>query len=158
MAWTLPRTWVAGEVVTAALLNTHLRDNLNAVSGILADAAENIVNLPLNGATSFHRYTQIGKWVVGEFHLVSSGAGSGTLELSLPVTAVSTGLGARSIGTAILTDAGTAQYVSHLMLQTTSVARFFATSGATLSQATTTYPFTWAATDSLSGSYAYEAA
>ena len=28
MAWTAPRTWVTGEVVTAALLNTHLRDNL----------------------------------------------------------------------------------------------------------------------------------
>lgn len=29
MAWTAPRTWVAGEVVTAALLNTHVRDNLS---------------------------------------------------------------------------------------------------------------------------------
>lgn len=29
MAWTAPRTWVTGETVTAALLNTHLRDNLN---------------------------------------------------------------------------------------------------------------------------------
>lgn len=29
MAWTTPRTWVAGELVTAALFNTHLRDNLN---------------------------------------------------------------------------------------------------------------------------------
>lgn len=28
MAWTAPRTWVAGELVTAALLNTHVRDNL----------------------------------------------------------------------------------------------------------------------------------
>lgn len=28
MAWTAPRTWVTSEVVTAALLNTHLRDNL----------------------------------------------------------------------------------------------------------------------------------
>lgn len=28
MAWTSPRTWVALEVLTAALLNTHLRDNL----------------------------------------------------------------------------------------------------------------------------------
>jgi hypothetical protein len=28
MAWTAPRTWVTGEIVTAALLNTHLRDNL----------------------------------------------------------------------------------------------------------------------------------
>jgi len=29
MAWTAPRTWVASETLTAALLNTHLRDNLN---------------------------------------------------------------------------------------------------------------------------------
>lgn len=29
MAWTDPRTWVTGELVTASLLNTHLRDNLN---------------------------------------------------------------------------------------------------------------------------------
>ncbi len=29
MAWTTPRTWVDQELVTAGLLNTHLRDNLN---------------------------------------------------------------------------------------------------------------------------------
>jgi hypothetical protein len=29
MAWTTPRTWVTNEVATAALLNTHLRDNLD---------------------------------------------------------------------------------------------------------------------------------
>lgn len=29
MAWTSPRTWVSGEQLTAALLNTHVRDNLN---------------------------------------------------------------------------------------------------------------------------------
>lgn len=29
MSWTAPRTWVTGEIVTAALLNTHLRDNVN---------------------------------------------------------------------------------------------------------------------------------
>jgi len=28
MAWTSPRTWVAGELVTAALMNAHVRDNL----------------------------------------------------------------------------------------------------------------------------------
>ena len=28
MAWTSPRTWVANAIVTAAQLNTHLRDNL----------------------------------------------------------------------------------------------------------------------------------
>lgn len=29
MAWTSPRTWSAGEILTASLLNTHLRDNFN---------------------------------------------------------------------------------------------------------------------------------
>lgn len=31
MAWTTPRTWVAGETVTAALMNTHVRDNLSTI-------------------------------------------------------------------------------------------------------------------------------
>lgn len=31
MAWTAPRTWVTGEVVTASMMNTHLRDNMNAL-------------------------------------------------------------------------------------------------------------------------------
>lgn len=31
--WTTPRTWSVGEEQTAALLNTHLRDNLDAVAG-----------------------------------------------------------------------------------------------------------------------------
>lgn len=28
MAWTTPRTWVSGEVPTASVMNTHIRDNL----------------------------------------------------------------------------------------------------------------------------------
>lgn len=35
MAWTTPRTWVAGETVTASLLNTHLRDNLTELRSSL---------------------------------------------------------------------------------------------------------------------------
>lgn len=31
MAWTQPRTWTPGEKVTAALLNIHLRDQLNVL-------------------------------------------------------------------------------------------------------------------------------
>lgn len=31
--WTTPRTWVVGEVVTAAELNQHIRDNLNFLRG-----------------------------------------------------------------------------------------------------------------------------
>lgn len=31
MAWTTPRTWTTGEVVTAAMLNEQVRDNLDAI-------------------------------------------------------------------------------------------------------------------------------
>lgn len=29
--WTTPRTWVPGELVTASMMNTHVRDNLNSI-------------------------------------------------------------------------------------------------------------------------------
>lgn len=32
MAWTSARTWTTGELVTAAIMNTHVRDNLNALA------------------------------------------------------------------------------------------------------------------------------
>lgn len=33
MAWTTPRTWTTGETVTAAIMNTHVRDNLDFLHG-----------------------------------------------------------------------------------------------------------------------------
>ncbi len=50
MAWTTPRTYVAGEIVTASILNVDVRDNLNALKEkhreIIAQraAAQAIVN------------------------------------------------------------------------------------------------------------------
>jgi len=32
MAWTDPRTYTTGELITAAILNTHIRDNFNVVN------------------------------------------------------------------------------------------------------------------------------
>lgn len=37
--WTTPRTWATGEVVTAALLNAHLRDNLDYLKARPVSAA-----------------------------------------------------------------------------------------------------------------------
>lgn len=31
MSWTIPRTWVAGEVPSASTMNTHVRDNIRAL-------------------------------------------------------------------------------------------------------------------------------
>jgi len=37
MAWTTPRTWSPGETVTASLMNTHIRDNLNVLKTPIDD-------------------------------------------------------------------------------------------------------------------------
>ncbi len=39
MAWTTPKTWTTGDLVTAVDLNTHLRDNFNALKGVPSIAA-----------------------------------------------------------------------------------------------------------------------
>ena len=43
MSWTTPRTWVTSETVTAALMNTHVRDNLNETCAPTAAAGGDIV-------------------------------------------------------------------------------------------------------------------
>ena len=54
MAWTAPRTFVAGEVLTAALLNVHLRDNLLATgftsANIMTSPAAGTVGLIVTSA------------------------------------------------------------------------------------------------------------
>ncbi len=37
MAWTSPRTWVAGELITAAIMNAHVRDNLLILKDPVSD-------------------------------------------------------------------------------------------------------------------------
>lgn len=44
MGWTAPRTWVASEVVTAAIMNTHVRDNLSALNGYVEKTADQSIS------------------------------------------------------------------------------------------------------------------
>lgn len=46
MAWTAPRTWVTNEVVSAAIMNTHVRDNLLAL-GALGFLRQRVTSTPL---------------------------------------------------------------------------------------------------------------
>lgn len=61
MAWSAPRTWAAGEVVTAAQANTELRDNLRFLKG-------------LDGTTTFDAGINLGTY----FALLGDAAGSST--------------------------------------------------------------------------------
>lgn len=72
MAWTAPRTWVVGEVVTAAIMNTHVRDNLNSIRNrdlnIHHGAAWQVGALTVNSANQV--YTG---WVPGAVDFNSAG-------------------------------------------------------------------------------------
>jgi hypothetical protein len=43
MAWTTPRTWSDGELVTASMMNAHVRDNENALARFIGKTADESV-------------------------------------------------------------------------------------------------------------------
>lgn len=58
MPWTTPRTWVTGEIVTASIMNTHVKDNLSELRAggiaISSQAANDII--VASSATQFARH------------------------------------------------------------------------------------------------------
>lgn len=103
MAWTTPRTWVAGETVTAALMNTHVRDNELALFALAtADYTAytpTLTNLTLGNGTRSAAYIQFGKLTVVTLDIVfgSTTSLSGDLAVSLPATAPA-GTGSPCVG------------------------------------------------------------
>lgn len=69
MAWTAPRTWVTGETVTAALMNTHIRDNLLETSAATVTTAGDLAYA--DAANSMGSRLAIGP---AGYRLVSSGS------------------------------------------------------------------------------------
>ena len=51
MAWTTPRTWTSTEVVTASIMNTHVRDNFNETAPAKSSAGAGY-NIVANGTNS----------------------------------------------------------------------------------------------------------
>lgn len=65
MAWSSPRTWVALEVLTAALLNTHLRDNLLETAPAKVTTAGDLVYATGASALSRLAIGTVGQQLVG---------------------------------------------------------------------------------------------
>ncbi|MEU8713624.1 hypothetical protein [Streptomyces sp. NPDC048663] len=102
-----PRTWVVGEVVTAALMNQEIRDQFNSFFGAwtaytpvwtTTGTAPNIQNGTLTG-----RYMKIGRTVICEINMTAGSTttfGTGNYSWSLPVAAASSGMAI--VGTSML--------------------------------------------------------
>ncbi|MFI9344918.1 hypothetical protein ACIG0D_27185 [Streptomyces sp. NPDC052773] len=101
-----PRTWVVGEVVTAALQNQEIRDQFNSMFAAWTSYTPTWTSSTapsLGNGTLVGRYMKIGRTVFVVIHLTTGSTttyGSGSYNWSLPVTAASGG--AAVVGTAQL--------------------------------------------------------
>lgn len=136
MAWTAPRTWVTGELVTAALLNTHLRDNLTAIVPNGPDAWTSFTPTLVQSAAvtktvTYARYMKVGRLVTAVMKLDVTGAGvaANRIDIGLPVTAASSGNIAAGSG-AIWDASAAIWYAGVPILVTTSAVAILLGSGA----------------------------
>lgn len=91
MAWTSPRTWVTGEVPTATIFNTHVRDNLKALGDPWTAwtptiTAQTGTFTTVSGAG---RYIAPGKPITwsATITITTVGTASGLIKMTLPVAA-----------------------------------------------------------------------
>lgn len=140
MPWTTPRTWVSGETVTAALMNTHVRDNLAEIlpSGTgwttPSFAAGNYTGSGsmtwtlTSGDVALNKYIVIGKTVHWHMNLITTSVGgtpSTGLRVALPAGLTLTGA---SRGVHWYSDNGTEGFGGYLM--TASYVEFYKSNSA----------------------------
>lgn len=151
MAWTSPRTWVSGEVPSAATLNLHVRDNLKALGDPWTSHTPTRTGFTISAEQSFFR--EAGKTIFWSYNGTISGA-SGSFSLSLPAPVVRNPPALQVVGSALAFDVGTAFHTAIAWVNGSGALNF--TSHGTANSWSNTVPFTWAAGDTLSFRLVYE--
>lgn len=160
-----PRTFVVGEVVTAAILNAEIRDQFNsmfaawtAYTPVWTAATTNPV---IGNGTILGRYMKIGRTVIGHINLTmgsSTTYGAGDYSFTLPGAGAASG--ASLVGTAQLL-AGS-RWAGHVVLGSggSTLSPFFSTSSTDtrLAWMGPTVPLTLAATHQLRMTFVQETA
>ena len=165
-----PKTWSAGDVVTAAQLNAELRDALNIIIPTASTTLAYSTYTPTlaQGATgniaktALGRYTQIGKMVTGNVSMSVSGTGTGSanVTVSLPVT-MSSAYGANDIfGEGFIYDnSASTKYRALLAYNSTTTVLFLTLHSTTNGNlGTTDFTAALAANDNVTMHFTYEAA
>lgn len=146
MAWTSPRTWVAGEKPTASTLNTHIRDNLKAIGDAWTSYTPTLGNWTLGNGTLTGHSMQAGKLFTARVKLTAGTttvfAGSPTITLPSAVAAV------RNVAGQVMMydDSAGAYHGGWAFNSGTSTLLFRNDASAVLSS---TVPFSWANLDVL---------
>ena len=124
MAYTTPRTWVANETLTASNLNTHVRDNLNALYGTTTTYTPQVdqgATTNIAKTVTEARYIQTGRivqvWL--DLNMTAAGTVANLITCTLPVTASGHSTNA-VIGHGYYLDSGSQYYVFAAKLSTTT--------------------------------------
>lgn len=153
---TTPRTWVSGEVVTAAHMNAEVRDALTGIQAAWTEYTPTLTNITLGNGTMTARYWRVGKTITVNFVFAAGTTttyAAGSLGISTPTTMNTVG-GAN--GVAYCHNGSTATRNPGVIIQnsTTQVGFQF---GAGVAGATNLIPFTWGTAAALTGTFTYEA-
>lgn len=155
MAWTSPRTWVAGEVLTASLLNTHVRDNLKAIGDAWTAYTPTLTGFTVSASQAYYRAA--GKHITVSYVGTLNAAATAEMSVSLPVAAARTPIGFLPVGVVHALDSGTIRRSGVATLSDADgTLRFFIDNSATAWNATG--PFTWASGDQIAFTITYEGA
>jgi hypothetical protein len=160
-----PRTWVVGEVVSAAVMNQEVRDQLNSFFGAWTPYSPTwtgaTTNPVLGNGSLVGRYMKVGRSVLCEILLTTGSTttyGSGAYTFGLPAAAAASGL--ETLGTARLSAGSTyiGQCVAGSGASGASATFPAAATPATAANMNATTPATLAAGHILRLSLFYEAA
>lgn len=128
MAWTAPRSWVADEVVTADVMNTHVRDNLKAIGDAWTSYTPTLsqgASTNIAKTVNYAKYVAAGKLIIVSVKVSATAAGTAgsAIKLTLPVTAATTDF----LGTGLYFDSGTATYGATAFVDTTTTVALYRT-------------------------------
>lgn len=161
ISWTSPRTWVAGETVTAALLNTHIRDNEKAIGDPWTSYTPTWTgtsNPAIGNGTIAGKYMAAGKLIHYRIQVTMGSTttyGTGNWNLTLPVAPAGLSTFATLGGASGYDSSASSAFMLMPIFNGGSTFILINPSSAGTSA---TSPFTWASGDILSISGTYEAA
>lgn len=169
-SWTSPRTWVATNTLTAAQLNTDVRDNTTYLYDLTHTTQTFTPQLYQNGnrtsSTAIGRYWQQGKIVTLHVRMIASAAGSAgnAIEVrDIPVAPLKTGTPNASadcsaVGLGHVLDNGTALYYAAAYFTSTTAIRFQGVSNNNGTDIGAAPSFALASGDAVAFNIVYEAA
>jgi hypothetical protein len=158
---TTPATWVTGTVVTAAQLNTEVRDAFTSLQAswttFLSNWTASTTNPTLGNGTLAGRYSQIGKTIFWSLTLTwgsTTAAGTGLYSFQLPFASrASIGF---SPGSGAVFDSSASSELPRVAELTG--ASSYGMADTLGNRVAATVPFAWAVNDIISANGTYEAA